>query len=345
MIRLLSLIKFSIKNSIAYFLYYTGILFLIKKYRLKNKAVVLTYHRVMPEEIENTSFSTKGIIVRPDTFNRHMTFIKKHFSVKDITKFNDDFLQNNIPDKPSCLVTFDDGWIDNYLYAFPILKTHAIPALIFLPIDYIETKNLFWQEKLSRSLFHLLNLNSDSSNKFLHKHNMEDWITLAEKARKQKIQVFISKMKEKPYSDVDDLFKQISEIKDNNTNIDHIDRYFEWNHVMEMQKSSVSFGSHACTHRILTRLNKEEIQEELTKSANKLKEFMGNTPLTIAYPNGNSDESVQSIASDIGYTLGFGTKSGHVTSADNPFDIQRVNIHEGKTQNNPLLMMAILGLY
>ena len=52
MIKLLSLIKFIIKNIIAYFLYYTGILFLIKKYHLKNKAVVLTYHRVMPKDVE-----------------------------------------------------------------------------------------------------------------------------------------------------------------------------------------------------------------------------------------------------------------------------------------------------
>ena len=186
MIRLLSLIKFTIKNIIAYFLYYTGILFLLKKHLLKNKAVVLTYHRVLPEDKENTSFSTKAIIVRPSTFNRHMTFIKKHFSIQDITEFSTNILKNSIPDKPACLITFDDGWIDNYLYAFPILKDHAIPAIIFLPIDYIESMNLFWQEKLSRALFYLVSINTDSSNMFLHDHYIASWITLDQNARKKK---------------------------------------------------------------------------------------------------------------------------------------------------------------
>lgn len=48
----------------------------------------------------------------------------------------------------SCLITFDDGWKDNYTYAYPVLKRHHIPALIFLTTDFIGTSRAFWHEQL-----------------------------------------------------------------------------------------------------------------------------------------------------------------------------------------------------
>jgi len=340
------------KNAIAYFLYYTGILFIIKKYKLKNKSIVITYHRIMPEEISDTSFSTDGIIVRPDTFNKHMSFVKKHFNILTISNFCQHMHQDDFPNKPSCLVTFDDGWIDNYIYAFPLLKKHSIPAIIFLPINYIDhTKSdktefkVFWQEDLGRKLSHLINLNSVNSNSFLKKYNLNNLFTLDIKLRKQVILSFVNKIKQRPYTEINALLNQINEITGNIIDQDHIDKYFNWDNAKEMAQASISFGSHACSHRILTRMKKPEIETELLTSAHKIKEHISNIPLTIAYPNGNSNSTVQLISKDSGYSIGFGTNPGFTTSADNPYDIKRINIHEGKSSNIPLFMMALLGLY
>ena len=40
------------------------------------------------------------------------------------------------------VVTFDDGWLDNYIYAFPTLKKYKINATVFLITDRVENASL-----------------------------------------------------------------------------------------------------------------------------------------------------------------------------------------------------------
>ena len=70
-----------LRRVLAYSLYFSGILWLYATFKLRGRAVVLMYHRVLPPGSD--SFSTDAIVVSPATFARQISFLKKHFELLD----------------------------------------------------------------------------------------------------------------------------------------------------------------------------------------------------------------------------------------------------------------------
>ncbi len=96
---------------------------------------VLMYHHVS---------SHKGALVTitPENFESHARFLAdegyKTLSLDEFAAFKKGRLE--LP-KKSVLITFDDGWIDNYLVAYPILKKYSLRATIFIVTDWVERSN------------------------------------------------------------------------------------------------------------------------------------------------------------------------------------------------------------
>ena len=141
-------LKYTIKVVVSHLLYGIGFLQLWQYFALKRRAVVLMYHRVLtPAEIRSSG-SHPSIMVECETFAKQMDLVRRRFKVLTIEEFARR-MERKIPfDNSSCLITFDDGWKDNYTYALPILKANDIPAVVFLPVNYIGERRHFWHEAL-----------------------------------------------------------------------------------------------------------------------------------------------------------------------------------------------------
>ncbi|MCX5711584.1 MAG: polysaccharide deacetylase family protein [Candidatus Omnitrophica bacterium] len=114
--------------------------FLHDKYALP----IMMYHSVNPRSIPGMNL----LIVKPETFERQMQFLKNHRY--NVVRLDDAAAM--IRDK-KCIpfrtvaITFDDGYKDNYIYAFPILKKYGLPATIFIIINEVSKPNrLSWKE-------------------------------------------------------------------------------------------------------------------------------------------------------------------------------------------------------
>jgi peptidoglycan/xylan/chitin deacetylase (PgdA/CDA1 family) len=87
-------------------------------------------------------------------------------------------------------------------------------------------------------------------------------------------------------------------------------------------------GSHARTHRMLSRLSETEIRGELRDSKHFLEEVAGHAIDALSIPNGAVDERVERIASEAGYRFLF-TSQVHVnTPKTGPMHIGRVAIKQ-----------------
>ena len=94
-----------------------------------------------------------GMYVEPDTFENHLKYLKKYFKIIPLqalpVNHENQKHSHELKNEALCVLTFDDGWYDFYHYAFPILKKYNAPATVFLPTDFIDSKDWFWTDQLA----------------------------------------------------------------------------------------------------------------------------------------------------------------------------------------------------
>lgn len=98
-------------------------------FRADNRVVVLLYHSV--------SDTAAHASASRETFRQHLEWMKAHCQVVSF----DQILGHNAManhEKPVVAITFDDGYADNYLNAFPLLAEHGLPATFFVSTGLID---------------------------------------------------------------------------------------------------------------------------------------------------------------------------------------------------------------
>ncbi len=86
---------------------------------------VLMYHHVNPDG--------NFINVTPTVFERHIRYLRDHgFNALNTREFLSILGGKHQPPGRPVVITFDDGWLDNWLYAFPVLKRYHMKAVIFV---------------------------------------------------------------------------------------------------------------------------------------------------------------------------------------------------------------------
>lgn len=336
------MLRNALKNLLAALLYGSGLLSFLIRRRYRNRIIVLTYHRVLPNQLLQETFSHEAIIVSPQVLQRHISTLKRHFKCLSLGEFNNHVRMRDFPQQPACLITFDDAWQDNYTYALPILKQLATPAVIFVPTDYIGTGKLFWQERLGHLVHEVCRQDPDNASEILKEFGWEHIPLLPEELRINEIRAVIRSIKSRDYVYI----MRITEVLVNaskQTNADYRqDRYLTLEQMAEMEREGVSFQSHACSHRILTRLEADELDDELRISRQWIRINHGKEPTAIAYPNGDHNEKVVESCARNGYSVGFTTLYGHVTVHSDPYTLRRVNISNATAPNEARLLLNII---
>lgn len=101
---------------------------------------ILMYHSVHPEH---------PLAVRPEAFREQIAYLVKNYKVVPLREYLE-AKRNNSLTPGMAAVTFDDGYRDNYRFAYPILEEFSCPATIFLVTAFIECDNyLSFSKKVS----------------------------------------------------------------------------------------------------------------------------------------------------------------------------------------------------
>lgn len=298
--------------------------------RAMPKLLILMYHRVLPSSHPARETEQAGMYVSPQTLAMHLEVLKKHFTFVHLDDWLRDVDAGRNPPKNACAITFDDGWRDNYQYAYPILRQTQAPATIYLVSDLVGTRYSFWPNTLSAILSAGLQHQWERLPGWLR-----DLLPAVRKMTKDEIDEVINRCKR--FSD-EQMRSAVEHAIGDSGERDLV----TWDEAREMQASNViRFGSHTRRHTRLSLVtDAEQLNDEIGESGRAIRRELGSEVATFCYPNGDtSPEAIRTVSAN--YLGAVTTNRGWNTPRSRRFTLNRVGVHED-VSNTPTSFVSRL---
>jgi peptidoglycan/xylan/chitin deacetylase (PgdA/CDA1 family) len=250
--------------------------------------------------------------------------------------------KNILPDN-SVLLTFDDGYIDQYTYVFPILKEHGISAFFSMPGKIIaEHKVLDVNkihfllaavkiEELLEATFEQLDFYRGSE--YTYPANQDLFVKLAHPDRFDTSEViFIKRLLQVELPEklrnliTDELFRRYIPLKEE---VFARELYMSMDQVHLMKQEGMCFGYHGYDHYWMNRLEEDVLIADIDRALDFFSGVIDKNGWICCYPYGSYSDSVIEIAKSKGAIWGLGTEVGVADiSAIDLFKLPRLDTND-----------------
>ncbi len=240
---------------------------------------ILNYHRVVTPE-QAAGLDSRMISATPEGFEWQMAYLQQHFDLlapeEIVLRLT---LGHDLPPN-AALVTFDDGYRDNFDIAYPILQRRSIPAVVFLITGLIGTHERMWWDEVAA----LVSSTKVEQAAFSEVGDLYFRNPLERNQSRERLRQLLKSQPEgRRQETLDDLHQKLNGIPV----VKPLDRLFlNWDEVREMRWGGISFGAHTHTHPILTHMPEDRAAWEMGVSKQIVERELGQEVPWFAYPNG-----------------------------------------------------------
>ena len=281
---------------------------------LKINTVFLNYHRVISDqEYLNEKRPNNDLIVTESNFEKQIKYLKQNFNIISI---ND--IDKNLKQKKNVVITFDDGYFDNFRNALPILKKYECPATIYIVTSFLNNKNYPWWLKIWKII-----------EKNEHLTYNQKKINISDNKSKLKVYHFFCKkifsMKQlEQNSFFSEICKDLNQIP-----IIKKDEFLSDNDLKRLDESKlIEIGCHTHTHQNLKLLDDNELKYEINSSKNILEQMLRKKINHFSIPFGTKDSFTEKTIKSLqkfNFKTIVSTEHGNFNK-ENLFTIPRIGI-------------------
>ena len=313
--------------------------------------VVFTYHRIAEPGVD--PYYEPVISATPRAFRAQVEEIGRRMRVLTLDEAMDRVVSHAPWSEPLALITFDDGYRDNFEVAAPILRDRGVPATFFLPTAFLETPRLPWWDKVA----------------FIIKQTRVNRLELPRREggdrspgpppliidvdaapRSEAIRAIIDAFLDETIPDGPWFLEMLAERAEVPVDDEAMGRalFATWDQVRRLTGpgTGLSVGSHGHSHRKLAGLDDETQRRELADSRRILEDRLGREVAALAYPYGwpgAYTAETKALAAEVGYRAAFVAVDGiNRPGAIDPFEIRRLNVGSG---DSALLLRARSALH
>lgn len=297
-----------VTRTLSRLLYYTGVIGLTDRLHPRRNVVILCAHE-------------------GNTFPLYVNYLRKNCNIISLDDYMEIRRNNaNIPEN-TVAITFDDGYMDNYTTAYPILKEYKIPATIFLTVNMIGTENVFCSSKIRFAVMH--------TKKQFVRMGDKRWELTTPGKRELVIQELGKLLKEMPEQTKHIKTDEVVASLEVDVDEKKLPRMLTWEQVKEMSDNGITFGAHSLNHPVLTKISIEDARKEIADSKRILEEKIQKPVKYFAYPYGTESDynkCIQDIVRVSGYSCAFTFIPGYSGHNSDVFTTGRMAIYTKKPE-------------
>lgn len=272
---------------------------------------ILAYHRVLPSVVPaDFRFDLDLVSASSEAFRRQLAIVRRRFVPMRFDELADCLDHGRRIPSRAVLITFDDGYDDNYRIAFPLLREAGLSAMFFVSSGHITSGRPYAYDWLVHMLC------TTTRSRLIAPELGIDWPlpdagcdagaeALAE--RRRLAGQLLDRIKTLDAAGQQALVERLQREWGLPDAAGHPDcRPMTWAQLREMHAAGMEIGSHGVDHRMLAKLSPEAMRAEVAGSKLAIEAALGAPVVAMSYPVGGRDaydDTVMAATRDAGYRL------------------------------------------
>lgn len=297
----------------------------VRRHADADRAVVLRYHSVSEMNADSEIYRCPFIAVTPRTFERQMRMLAGRYVVVPMSLLVARLAAGQPFGPRTVAITFDDGYMDNYRFALPVLARLGLPATIYVTTNAVGNGWSFWPSRLRYAL-----MRSSKSRLVLDGQVID---LGGPDGRVAAVGTLTLAAKRLPVAERDALIDAVVAAAGVGSPPSEARGWFMgWEELKAVSAAGLSIGAHTLTHPILTSQTSAVAASEIGGSRGLLRERLGAEIDDFAYPNGggviNHDDRIAALVREAGFRSASTSVAGPVRLRDDPFRLRRIGVNE-----------------
>ena len=280
---------------------------------MRSKLTVLMYHRVL-EDADCAEYPFPSLIMPRSWFEAQLDYLSEYTCVLPVSEALGRLRDSSLGSKRLVCLTFDDGYVDNFEIAAPLLEARGLRGTFYITAGSVGARKRLWYDEAAalwsslgpRKLYQRI---EDETGTDMVRHSTRDawieWLKTIPNDRRERILARLEAQADESAAPCELMTRdQIRALTDRGHEI----------------------GAHTLSHPILTKMGPKERRAEIAGARELLQEWTGSEVAGFCYPNGDFDAEVIEDVQAAGYSHACTTIPGRNSASTDQFRLLRIDV-------------------
>ena len=315
-------------------------LYTLKRY-LQPSAVVLMYHRIAAPESD-----VWDIAVSAPNFEEHLQLLKRKGNVIPLKEMVAGLTSGALK-RNSIAITFDDGFVDNFSVARPLLEQYKLPATFFITTGNLGQEKEFWWDELEHLILFAeqlppsfnatvggelvaLELGTEASLNDALRMQHRQWRAFVTEPPGARAALFLQLwqlLRPMPHAEQQQALNNIRQWAGVPPTVRHEYKSMTAAQLQQLASNSLfDIGIHTVTHPALAYHSAPYQHKELVENKLHLEKLIERETKILAYPYGNYNELTLQLVKELNLMAALTTEEQRVTPQSNLYRVGRFQV-------------------